>query len=328
MACESSLEMAIVVSLGGTCRYFTGEELGRICGVSPQRVRKAIAALVARGYRIDEVPGEGFRLAEARALLDGRDIKSRLATGVIGSQVFAFGRVGSTNDVAAALARGGAPDGCLVVAEEQTRGRGRLGRKWYSPPSSGLWFSLVLKPRMRSDISATVSLASALGVADALEERYGISAAIKWPNDVVVRGRKICGILTEAEFSGSRLNFIVVGIGINLLGARADFPPDIRQIATSVLMESGGEVDRGEALAVLAGRIEARYLELQQHGFPGIRLEILRRSSLIGRMIRVETGADVLEGTAADIDQGGALILRETSGSLRRVLAGDVIGVA
>jgi BirA family biotin operon repressor/biotin-[acetyl-CoA-carboxylase] ligase len=328
MARDGRLETAIVMTLGGTSRYFTAEELGGICGASPQRVREAVAGLLERGYRIDEVPGEGFRLAEARALMDGCDIKSRLATRVIGSQVFTFGQVGSTNDVATALARGGAPDGSLVVAEEQTRGRGRLGRRWYSPPSSGLWFSLILRPRMCTDGSAVVSLASALGVAIALEETYGIGARIKWPNDVVVEGRKICGILTEAEFSGAVLDFIVVGIGINLLGKETDFPPEIRRVATSVQMESGGPIDRGEALAAIAARIEGRYLDLQERGFSGIRRDILGRSWLIGRVVRVETGAGVVEGTAADIDDAGALIVREGSGTLHRVLAGDVTGVA
>jgi BirA family biotin operon repressor/biotin-[acetyl-CoA-carboxylase] ligase len=328
MTGESQLEMAIVVTLGGCFRYFTGEELARVCGASLPSVRKAVAALVGRGYRIDEVPGEGFRLAAAAPTLDGADIKARLATRHIGRRVFAFGRVGSTNDVAAALARGGAPDGCLVAAEEQTRGRGRLGRTWYSPPSLGLWFSLVLRPQLGPGISATVSLASALGVAEALEARYGISAGIKWPNDVVVRGRKICGILTEAEFSGPRLNFIVVGIGINLLGGENDFPPDIKRVATSVEMESGAPVDRGEALAVVAERIETRYLELQRLGFAPIRREILGRSTLLGRLVRVETGRGILEGMAADLDDAGALVVRDSSGVRQRVMAGDVVSLA
>jgi BirA family biotin operon repressor/biotin-[acetyl-CoA-carboxylase] ligase len=324
----SRLEIAIVISLGGSRRYLTGEELGRMCGASPQRVKQAVAGLVARGYRIDEVPGEGFRLVDAPAVLDGWNIREKLTTDLIGSEIFAFGRVGSTNDVAAALARGGAPDGCLVIAEEQTRGRGRLGRDWYSPPSAGLWFSLVLRPGGRPDISAAVSLAAALGVAVALEEKYAIHARIKWPNDVVVRRRKICGILTEAEFAGSELNFIVVGIGINLLGRAVDFPPDIREIATSVRMESGGSIDRGEVLAAVTERIEAKYLDLLEHGFAGIRSEIIERSSLIGRRVRVQTGGGAVEGMAADIDDLGALVVRRSSGSLERVLAGDVVDMS
>jgi biotin operon repressor len=137
----SRLEVAVVVSLRNSGRYLTGEELGRLCGASPGKVRAAVLDLVKRGYGIDEVPGEGFRLRETASTLDGADIRASLSTKILGSEIFAFGRIGSTNDVATALARGGAPDGSIVIAEEQTRGRGRLGRRWHSPPSAGLWFT-------------------------------------------------------------------------------------------------------------------------------------------------------------------------------------------
>jgi BirA family biotin operon repressor/biotin-[acetyl-CoA-carboxylase] ligase len=324
----SQLEVAVVVSLGSDRRYHTCEELGKMCGASPKQIREAIQSLVARGCRIDEVPGEGFRLNGASVVLNGSDVRSNLATKIIGREVFAFGRVGSTNDVATALAKGGAPDGCMVIAEEQTRGRGRLGRKWYSPSQSGLWFSLVLRPEVRAEISTTVSLATALGVAAALEDRYSIPARIKWPNDVVVHRRKICGILTEAEFLGGELNFVVVGVGINLLGEESDFPRELRGIATSLRMESGGQISRSEVLAALTAGIEKMYLRLRVQGFSGIRRELLGKSSLIGRVVRVQTGVGAIEGTATDIDEVGALVLRDASGSLQRVLAGEVVELA
>jgi BirA family biotin operon repressor/biotin-[acetyl-CoA-carboxylase] ligase len=328
MTGTSRLEMAVIVRLGTESRYVTLEELSRACDASRQEVREAISALLNRGYDIHEVPGEGFRLARATAMLNGFDVGRGHESGLIGNRVFAFGRVGSTNDVAAMLARAGAPDGCLVIADEQTRGRGRLGREWYSPPSSGLWFSLVLRPQTRSEASASVSLVCSVGIAAALEEEYGIPARIKWPNDVVVGDRKICGILTEAEFEGASLSFVVVGIGINLLTREADFPPEIRDIATSVRIEAGVDVARGDALAAVLRRIEAGYLVFIDRGFAAVRSEILGRSSLLGSLVRVETGGGTVEGTALDVDDTGALVVREKSGPLRRILAGDVVRVA
>jgi len=323
----SRLEVAIVVSLRNAGRFLTGEELAEICGASPPDIRSAVGALVGRGYRIDEVPGEGFRLMETAPTLEGEDIRGSLTTKVLGSEVFAFGRVGSTNDVAMALARGGAADGALVIAEEQTRGRGRLGRQWHSPPSAGLWFSLVLRPGLSAEVSTTLSLSAALGVAAALDGKYGVPAQIKWPNDVLVHGRKICGILTEAEFLGGDLNFVVVGIGVNVLGRESDFPADIRDIATSVEIEAGDGVARRDVLVALMEEIEERYVRLRRRGFPHLKIELLGRSSLLGKVVRVQTGRDVMEGTAVDIDDRGALILRYKDGSLQRILAGDVVGV-
>jgi BirA family biotin operon repressor/biotin-[acetyl-CoA-carboxylase] ligase len=323
----SLLEVAVVVSLRSAGRYMTGDELGQMCGATPGRIKATVRELVERGYRIDEVPGEGFRLTGIAPTLDGEDIRGSLSTKTVGSEVYAFGRVGSTNDVATSLAKAGAPDGCLVIAEEQTRGRGRLGRRWHSPPSAGLWFSLILKPDLSAEAATTLSLAAALGVATAFDDRYGIPARIKWPNDVLVHGRKICGILTEAEFLGSALNFVVVGIGINVLGRERDFPEELRAIATSVEMEAGDGIARGEVLSSVLEAIESKYLRLKTEGFSGLKSELLGRSSLIGRVIRVHTGEGLVEGTAVDIDDRGALMVRHDDGSLRRILAGDVVGV-
>jgi len=323
----SRLEVAVVVSLRNAGRYLTGEELGTICGTNPMEIRSAVKELVERGYSIDEVPGEGFRLIETASALDGEDIRGSLHTRVLGSEVFAFGRVGSTNDVATSLARGGAPDGALVIAEEQTRGRGRLGRRWHSPPSAGLWFSLVLRPELSAEASTTLSLAAALGVAAALEGNYAIPARIKWPNDVLVHGRKICGILTEAEFAGSALNFVVMGIGLNVMGGEADFPPELRGSATSVELEAGDGIGRRDVLIALIEEIESKYLSLREQGFSALKSELVGKSSLVGRAVRIQTGREVIEGTAVDIDDRGALILRNTDGSHERILAGDVVGV-
>jgi BirA family biotin operon repressor/biotin-[acetyl-CoA-carboxylase] ligase len=323
----TNLEVEIILKLKASDRFITRDELGRACGAPTAEIERALGELIERGYRIDQVPGEGYRFIGGPDMLDGSDIRAGLRTSLIGSEIVTFGRVGSTNDIAGALARGGAAEGTVVVAEEQSRGRGRLGRSWHSPAGCGLWLSIVLRPTLTPDDSTTVSLAGALGVATALENHYGIAARLKWPNDVLVGTRKICGILTEGEFIGPQVSFIIVGIGINILNRESDFPPEIRDIATSVRIETGRSVARSEVLLHILEGIEARYGVLCRDGFGAIRRDLLAHSVLLGRMVKVATGTGTIEGIAQDIDESGALIVRKDSGTLERIIAGEVVGI-
>ncbi len=322
-------EVQIVLSLKSSERYLTRDELSRLSGVGLPEVAVAIGELTARGYRIDEVPGEGYRLLATPEGLDGSDLKTALRGSRLGREILTFGRVGSTNDIAIALARGGADEGTVVIAEEQTRGRGRLRRRWHSPPGSGLWFSVILKPPLAASDSTKVSLSGALGVARALQECYGVRARLKWPNDVVVGTRKICGILTECEFIEDRVSFVVMGIGLNVLSRQADFAEEIRGIATSLKIEAGlDEIARSRVLADVLNHIAHCYVLLCRNGFESIRTDLLAHSVLIGKVVRVATGRGHVEGVAHDIDESGALIIRRDNGTLERVIAGDVVGIS
>ena len=321
------LQADIILRLKSSQRYFTREELAGACGVKPMDITTAVRELIDRGYRIDEIPGEGYRFVDTPGLIDGADIRSALNTKVLGTEVFTFKRVTSTNDVAATLARGGAHEGTLVVAEEQSRGRGRLGRSWFSPAGSGLWFSIVLRPVMKAENSSTIPLVVALGIADGLEQRYGVKAGLKWPNDVLVAGRKICGILTEAEFVNQRVSFVVAGIGLNVLTEQGDFPPELTGIATSLKIESDQEISRTGVLACVMEAIEDKYVKLCDRGFSALKKELLRRSLTIGKMTRVMTAKGIVEGVAADFDESGALVLRRDNGSSERIVAGDVAAI-
>jgi len=319
----SDLETSLVLMLKSGGMYVTREQIAADLGVSAHDLDGAIEDLRARGYRIDEVPGHGLRLVDVPAVLDDCELETALSTSIIGREIFTFGRVTSTNDVAFSLARSGSPEGTLVIAEEQTRGKGRLGREWHSPPGLGLWFSIILRPKIAAYESATVSLAVALAVAGVLRDVYGVDARIKWPNDVLVGRKKICGILTEAEFRGGSVEFVIVGAGINVLHEAADFPEELRPIATSIAMESGAEVDRVAVISRVLGEVEDKYDRLCRKGFGDIRREILPLSSLIGKMTRVESGKGVTEGVAVDIDETGALVLRKDSGLNEKAVAGD-----
>ncbi len=260
----NDLETAVVLMLKSAGMYVTREDLSARLGVAAGDLDGVVEDLRSRGYRIDEVPGQGLRLVDVPAVLDGCELRTALDTSLVGSEVFAFGRVASTNDIAFSLARTGSPEGTLVVAEEQTRGKGRLGRRWHSPPGLGLWFSLVLRPEVNAGESSGISLVVALAVAVVLRDAYGVDTRIKWPNDVVVGPRKICGILTEAEFHGDGVEFVVVGTGINVGQREGDFPPALRGRATSIAIESPPGADRVDVLRRVLRAVEERYALLRR----------------------------------------------------------------
>lgn len=320
-------EADIVLKLRSSRMYVTRDDLGKACGIDHEDVMKVVDSLRLRGYRIDEVPGEGYRLVTAPDVLDGCEIRAVLRGSIFGREVHAFKTVTSTNDVALVLARQGAPEGTVVVAEEQAKGRGRLGRTWHSSAGLGLWFSLVLKPDMQARASSAISLAGALGVAGALREEFGIKAEIRWPNDVMVGSKKICGVLTEGEFADGRVKFVVLGIGLNVLHRQRDFPPDIRGKATSIGLEAKREIKRLEVLSSVLVAIEAKYVTLLGEGFANLRKELLALSPLVGKLTRLVTGKGEIEGMAVDIDDTGALVLRTESGQLRHIIAGEVVRV-
>ena len=321
-------EIRLVLSLRCQQRYLTREEIAVTLNLSLAEIDRTLVDLKARGYRIDEVPGQGLRLVAGPISLDGCDLRSALRSPLIGSDILTFRRATSTNDVAVNLARGGAVEGTVVVAEEQTKGRGRIGRNWYSPPNSGLWFSVILRPSLAASRSTTISLAGALAITRALKDSYGVRPLIKWPNDILVDGRKICGILTEGEFTGDRINFVVLGVGLNVLGRRGDFPVELQDLATTLEMVSDRQITRTEVLSAVLHEIERQYLLLSESGFESLRREILSHSMLVGSVVKVVTGNGVLEGVAADIDEKGALMVRKENGTLERVIAGDVVRIA
>lgn len=322
-----ALEAGVVHGLKSASGYITRAELAGAIGSSASDVAKAIGVLRLRGYRIDEVPGEGYRLLSAPDALDEHEIRAALRNSRLKGGVHVFQQVSSTNDAALSLARRGAGEGTLVIAEEQTEGRGRLRRKWCSSPGLGLWFSLVLRPDLEARRSALVSLVGALGIATALRQEWGVKAQIKWPNDIVVGAKKICGVLSEGEFEDGRVRFMVLGVGLNALHGPQDFPPDIRAKATSVTLESANEVRRLDLLSSVLRAVETRYLALGSEGFGGMRGELLQLSSLVGKMTRVVTGDSELEGTVVDLDENGALVVRLESGHLKSIVAGEVVRV-
>jgi BirA family biotin operon repressor/biotin-[acetyl-CoA-carboxylase] ligase len=227
----------------------------------------------------------------------------------------------STNDEAAAWARAGAPAGAVVTASAQTRGRGRLRRPWHSPPDESLYFSLVLRPALDPANLPPVTLAAGVAVAEAIAESGG-APRLKWPNDLLLDGRKVAGILCETSSSGGRVEHLIVGIGVNL-HARA-FPDELSAIATSLALASGGEVDRGRFAALLCERLEGWLDRFFDAGAPPIVDGWKRFADFFGRRVRVTAAGGALEGVAEELAPDGALLLRTDAGKLVRVIAGEL----
>ncbi len=226
-------------------QHVSGADLSRVLGVSRSAVWKQVETLRSQGYGIKGGPRIGYLLDELPDLLYPREIQRNLHTRSFGRQVFHLRSAGSTNQVAQDLARSGSPEGTLVVAEEQTAGRGRWQRSWYSPPEQGIWMSLVLRPQLAPYRVPQVTLVAGASCARAIDEHLGLRPGIKWPNDIVCgRGRKLCGILVEMDASVEQVHFLVAGIGLNVNQEQRTFRRSCRQTAASLRMIAGRRIER------------------------------------------------------------------------------------
>lgn len=309
---------------GAAC---SGASLSEDLGVSRAQVWKHVETLRARGYGISGAAGGGYRLLSLPDRLYPEEIRAGLETRWLGCQIHHFEEIDSTNRVAQDLAREGAPHGTAVLAESQTAGRGRLGRSFFSPPHSNLYVSFVLRPPIDLSAAATHIPAAALAVAEAVAGSLGTRepVEIKWPNDVLVHGRKTSGILMELAAEATRVGFLVLGIGVNLNVDPNDFPEEFRRRATSLAHELGRPVDRIAFTRSLFGTLERMIDRHADGGFEALRADFEPYFHMKGSPVRIAdpSGAErpgIAEGIAAD----GALLLRREDGRLERILAGDV----
>ena len=302
----------------------SGEELSGVLGVSRTAVWKHIRTLKEIGYRIAAVPSQGYCLVSSPDILLPAEIAAGLSTRRIGRRLVCFRETESTNAVAFRLAEEGAEEGAVVIAEAQHLGKGRLGRRWESPPGVNLYCSLILRPPIFPTQAAQLTFLSAVAVARAIAETTPLQPEIKWPNDVLVRGSKVAGLLNEMSAETEKVNFIVLGIGININMKRDQFPAGLRHPATSLSLETGCEVSRLEVTRALLTALDDSYDAYLTHGYDTIREEWLSRCSMTGRDVRVTFQDRSQVGTVMGIDADGALLLRLRDGGVERVLAGDV----
>lgn len=316
---------AIVLALLLECAddFVAGGVLCDKLDVPRAELLKRIDSLRARGYVIHTRGGLGYRLVEIPDQLGETQIAPLLASGELGRKIHHFEEVESTNDEAHRLAEAGALHGEVVVADFQTRGRGRRGRSWVAPRGKALTFSIVLRPAIAPARAPEITIAAAVAAAEAAREMGAGSARIKWPNDVECKGRKIAGLLTELRAEPDRVRHAVLGVGVNVSLQMHDFPEELRPVATSLLLESGERQPRPLVCARLLEHVE-EWLSLHEtEGFGPVADRWRELSSTLGRRVRI-TGADPIEGDAVDLAEDGALLVRAAGGTLVRVLAGDV----
>ena len=303
--------------------YLSGEEISRQLAVSRTAVWKHIQELKNHGYEIEAHPRKGYRLKSRPDLLLPEEIRAGLATQLLGKQIVHFYDTSSTNNEAKRLAADDAVEGTIVVSEAQTLGRGRFNRGWFSPPGGGVWVSVILRPPFPPQEAPKCTLMAAVATVEAIREASGLNCGIKWPNDILWQGRKLVGILTEMSAEMDAINFVVLGIGINVSLQESDFPEELRNIGASVSMGAEREVSRVEVLQKLLERLEYWYQVVKQEGFEPV-LEAWRRESVtLGQPVRVLAGEETYDGVAEELAEDGSLLVRTEKG-LRRVLAGDV----
>ena len=297
--------------------WVSGEEMAKRLAISRAAVWKQIQTLRLKGYEISASTGKGYRLAKKPDLLDADRISGSLKTKWLGRELSISAEVRSTNAAALSLARD-CQNGTVILAETQTQGRGRLSRPWASPPG-GIWMSLILRPEMPLAHVYQINMAVAVALCQAFSSNLGLEAGIKWPNDLLIREQKICGILMEVSAQVDRLDYAVVGLGLNANNDPSGFPAEWR--STSLAAELGHDIDRCELICRILEAIEVAYEKL---GSQEIYEEWRSRSLTLKRQVRITSPAGDHVGQAEDLAEDGALLLREGN-ELKRVLAGDCI---
>ena len=303
----------------------SGAELSQALGVSRAAVWARIQELRELGYDIEASPHLGYRLLEAPDVLHADDLLSRLgSTRVIGRDIRVFQETTSTNDIIEKLARDGVREGAVVFAEAQSRGRGRLGRKWLSPPRKGLWFSVLLRPALRPPQATQLTVAAATALRRAIESQTGLKPEIKWPNDILVHGRKVAGILTELSAELDQIKHIILGIGVDVNLAHSEFPPELRKVASSLMAELGKPLSRPELAVASLRELDHEYRRVTAGQFAPVADEWEKHCTTLGHQVVIRMGQRQLRGRAESLGEDGALLLRTEHGHLERIVGGDV----
>jgi BirA family transcriptional regulator, biotin operon repressor / biotin---[acetyl-CoA-carboxylase] ligase len=309
---------------GGT--GVSGAELSQSLGVSRAAIWARIEELRSLGYEVVASPHQGYRLLGSPDVLHADDLLSRLGrTRVIGRDIQVFRETGSTNDVVDRLARDGAREGVVVFAQSQSKGRGRRGRKWVSPAGKGLWFSVLLRPNLHPQEVTRLTICSATALRRAIEQQTGLRAEIKWPNDILVAGKKLAGILTELHAELDRVSYLVLGIGVDVNVSPADLPLDVRKSATSLKALLGRQVSLADLAVRILRELDRDYARLNAGEFVAVAEEWEHYCTTIGRRVSLQVGERKLRGRAEALGEDGALLLRTDHGHLERVVGGDVV---
>ena len=303
--------------------FLSGEKISEEFGVTRAAIWKYINSLKEDGYEIESVSRKGYRLLSSPDILTYEEIKDYLNTKYTGGKIYYYDSIDSTNKMAKEIAHK-EEEGTVIVSEEQIEGRGRLGRPWESPKEKGIYFSIILKPQVHPTKVAKLTLVGAAAVQLALEE-MGINSKIKWPNDILINGKKVCGILTEMSSELNMINYVVMGIGINVNLDNNQIPEDLHDKATSLKIESKNEVNRKKLLASILNNFESFYMPFKEDGEITEAIEVCRKNSaVIGKEIQVINGQNKRLCRVLDINNDGELVVEFNDGRIESIFSGEI----
>lgn len=317
------IDEKILARLRNNPGFLSGEDLCESADISRAAIWKHIEKLRSEGYNIEASPHLGYRLLSVPDRLIPSEVKWKLKTKTLGKEIISYKKVDSTNDVAYELAEKGLKEGAVIIAEEQGKGKGRHGRTWQSPPKGGIYLSVILRPDITPHEIPRITLLAAVAVAKALRQATGLAAMIKWPNDILINHHKVCGILTEMKAEQDGVDFVVIGIGINVNTRRNELPKGATSLSEE--MHGGEDVSRIEIVKKLIERLESDYFLLKKEGFKPIMDEWKHLTDMIGSRVRIVMHNRTFEGLVHDVDPDGSLIVRKDGGTLERVFSGDVV---
>lgn len=305
-------------------QFLSGEELSEKLYVSRTAIWKHIEELRKEGYEIEAVRKQGYKIISIPNSLTDSTILPYLKTESFGQQLYVYDQVESTRLIAQKLAREGAPSGTLIIADQQTAGKGRLGRSWFSPSRTGIWMSLIIRPDIPYSSAPQLTLLSAVAITRGLSKVVDVPIRIKWPNDLLINGKKVAGILTELHAETDRINHLVISVGINVNQEEDVFPEELRPIATSLRVESGSLIPRSQLIIDIVHAWEELYHLYLDHGFSPIKTLWESYTITLGKMIIARTLQGQIEGYAQEITDEGVLLIKDSQGTVHKIYSADI----
>ncbi|MCY6372137.1 biotin--[acetyl-CoA-carboxylase] ligase [Clostridium ganghwense] len=304
--------------------FVSGQKISESLGVSRAAIWKYMKAIKEDGYEIESVSRKGYKLVSSPDLLTFEEVKGNLNTAYIGRNIIYFDSIDSTNNKAKECAREGAEEGTVVIAEEQTMGRGRLGRNWTSPKYKGIWMSIILRPDIDPINVSKITQIGAAAVAMATKD-MGIDAFIKWPNDIVMNGKKVCGILTEMSGELNKVNYVIMGIGINVNIEKEEFPEEIKEVASSLKIQNGEYIKRKELVSRVLNNFEKLYEEFIREENISKSIKVCReRSILLGKEVRIIDRGKTTKAKALELSEDGKLVVQYEDGKIKEIISGEI----
>lgn len=306
-----------------TENYISGQEISEKLGISRQAVWKHINSIKKDGYRIESVSGKGYKILEKPDLCDEISVSKYLKTEKIGREYIHFDELDSTNSEIKKIAGNYSEEGLVVLTEKQMNGRGRLGKTWFSQNDKGIWMSIMVRPKLSIYEVSKITQVVAASIHEAFSE-FGIDSEIKWPNDIIINDKKICGILVEMNSEENHINYVVIGIGININQKKEDFPKDIKNIASSLKIQNGKTYNRAKIVADILNNFENLYNKFTSGDFKTTRDICRNNSYVVGKEIHVIINGKRKLAIAKDITDEGELLVEYKNKDIEKLIYGEV----